>query len=110
MALSIGNGTIASWMKGSAMNKQIKQFELEGVIGDDAALPKSKEWFGKLVQDSMRDLGYVPVLDLDTHWYVDYNPGKDTYNFKIILFGIFVGKRKQAEIVGYSGQSFIRKG
>lgn len=82
---------------------------MEGIIGDDSLIPRQKEYFQKLLEDQMKDSGYVVVLDLDPQFYISYNIDKDTYNFILDIFGIYVGKKKCLDYIGFSGQSLIPK-
>ena len=54
------------------MSRNIKKFGFDGVIFDDAHLVGKKEYYSKLLDDEMRNVGYVPVLDLDIQFYL-YN-------------------------------------
>ena len=91
------------------MNRNIKKFGFDGVIGDDSQLIGKKEQYTYILEDQMRTSGYVPVLDLDIQFFISYNVHNDTYNFLINVFGIYVGKKKAQEILGFSGQQFIKK-
>lgn len=90
-------------------NRKLKKFTIDGVIGDDSSIPRQKEYFQKLLEVQMRDSGYVPVLDLDPQFYISYNREKDTYDFILHAFGIYVGKKKCLNYVGFSGQTLIPK-
>jgi len=91
------------------MAKNIKKFVFDGVIFDDSHLVGKKEYYSKLLDDEMRNVGYVPVLDLDIQFFTSYNRILDSYNFSIHMYGIYVGKRKAQKIIGFSGQNFIEK-
>lgn len=90
-------------------NRKLKKFSLDGEIADDAILPRKRLYFQKLLETQMKDSGYVPVLDLDPQFYISYNKYKDTYDFVLHMFGIYVGKKKCLNYVGFSGQSLIPK-
>jgi hypothetical protein len=90
-------------------NRKLKKFSFDGEIGDDSLLPRKKQYFQKLLEDQMRESGYVPVLDIDPQFFILYNSNKDTYDFNLALYGVFVGKKKCLGYVGYSGQSLIPK-
>ena len=90
-------------------NRKLKKFGMEGTIGDDSLIPRQKEYFQKLLEDQMRDSGYVLVLDLDPQFFISYNVTKDTYDFTLHVFGIYVGKKKCLNYIGFSGQSLIPK-
>lgn len=89
------------------MNRKIKQFGFDGTIADDAALPRMRLQYEKMIEDSMRDYGYVPVRDLDPVFKISYNEKNNSYNFSIFMHGIYVGKKKAKEYDGYVGQRLI---
>ena len=88
-------------------NKKIKKFGMNGIIADDSAIPRMRSQYEKTILMSMRDSGYVPVLDLDPLFYISYDEIKNVFNFEIYLHGIFVGKKKATEYDGYIGQKLI---
>lgn len=88
-------------------NKKIKKFGMEGTIADDSAIPRMRQQYEKVITDSMRDSGYIPVLDLDPLFYISYNQEKNNFNFEIYLHGVFVGKKRATEYDGYAGQRLI---
>lgn len=89
------------------MRKKIKKFGFDGIIADDAAIPRIKDQNTSLIVEIMRDSGYVPVLDLDPIVYISYNQEKDNYEFGLYLHGIYVGKKKSQEYDGYSRQRLV---
>jgi hypothetical protein len=48
----------------------------------------------------MRILGYVPRLDINPDFTLDYNQAKKYFEFEISLYGIYVGKKKSQWISG----------
>lgn len=88
-------------------NKRIKPFSIDGEIADDSVMISKRAQYQHLVDSHMRIAGYVPVLDLDPQFYIEYNSDKDIYNFKYIVFGVYVGKKKSREYVGYSGNVLV---
>ena len=64
----------------------------------------------KLLDVQMRDFGYVPHLDLDTQYYIEYDLDRNTFSFECISFGVFVGKKRSWEIVGLSGTQYVYRG
>lgn len=92
------------------MKKNIKKFGFEGEIADDSYIINTRQRAAQIVEDQMRTAGYVPVLDLDNQFSISYNEKKETFFFWFYMFGVYVGKKKAQNIVGFSGQSFIMKG
>lgn len=88
-------------------NRKIRKFGFDGIIKDDAAIPRMRIQYEKTIISSMRDSGYVPVLDLDPQFHLEYNHNEDHYIFVIYVHGVFVGKKKAAEYEGFAGQRLI---
>jgi len=87
--------------------KRIKAFPLEGILKDDSVIISQKENYYRLLDSHMRSSGYVPVLDLDPQFSLEYNSDKDTYNFIYVIFGVYVGKKKSLKYIGYSGNVLV---
>lgn len=90
-------------------NKRIKPFSIEGELADDSYILGHREKVEKLIDMQMRDAGYVPHLDLDTQYYLEYNSDRDTYVFALVAYAVYVGKKKAWQIVGLSGTNYIYK-
>lgn len=88
-------------------HKKIKSFSLDGKINDEAATPRLKIEYTQLLLSQMRLLGYVPVLDIDVDFTIDYNESKKYFEFKITIYAIYVGKRKSEWIEGIDGHKAI---
>jgi hypothetical protein len=55
----------------------------------------------------MRDLGYALRLDIDPDFTIEYNQTKETFTFKISIYGTYVGKKKIECVVGIDGTEVI---
>ena len=75
----------------SFLHKRIKRFELTGQILDDRMIPKMKEEYTRVLEDSMKYSGYIRRLDIDTDWTIIYNGNH--YEFILSVYGAYVGKR-----------------
>lgn len=73
-------------------HKSIKRFSLEGEIYDDSHISRLKDQYLSMITVSMKAEGYVPRYDIDTDWTISYN-GR-TFDFKISVYGVYVGKKK----------------
>jgi hypothetical protein len=87
------------------LHKRIRRFSLDGQIYDDSMIPRLHSSYLDLISTSMRIKGYVPRLDIDPDWTIEYT-GKN-YNFKLSVYGVFVGKRKAQEIWALDKQRII---
>ena len=91
------------------MNKKIHKFGIDGSVADEALLPQVKETLERQIIIDMRDKGYVPVLDIQPQISTSYDPVKETFNFLLAVYGVYVGKRKSWKLEGFSGQTFYNK-
>lgn len=91
------------------MAKQVKSFGVSGQISDDSAIPRLRQEYQRLTEQNMRDQGYVPVLDLEPLFYIEYNHENDYYEFELVMYSMYVGKRKAKEYIGFSGQSLVKE-
>lgn len=91
------------------MNKKLKSFGMQGQIADDASIPRLRKHYENIIETDMRTQGYVPILDLDIQFSLEYDEPTNTYNFEIIVYGVYVGKKKAHSYIGFSGQSLIPK-
>lgn len=89
------------------MQRKIKKFGFDGIIADDASIPRMRSQYQSMIVKGMRDSGYVPVLDLDPLFYISYDSSKNHYNFNIYIHGVYVGKKKSKMYDGYAGQRLI---
>jgi hypothetical protein len=73
-------------------HKKIHRFSLEGQIYDEKHIPRLKDQYQQIVTIYMENKGYIPQLDLDPAFSVEYD-GKH-FNFKLTIHGIYIGKAK----------------
>lgn len=81
------------------MHRPIRRFEIEGQIGDDKDFIRLRQEYERLLVQDMRSQGVVPHLDLQPVFTISYN---GVYDFKLSMYGQFVGKRKAQEVEGVS--------
>ena len=80
------------------LHKRIKRFELTGQILDDKMIPRMKEEYVRVLNDSMRYSGYVPRFDIDPDWSLSYTG--NYYEFTLSVYGSYIGKKSAACIEG----------
>lgn len=88
-------------------HKPVKTFHLEGQIYDDNAIIRMKDEYVRLLSLEMKHDGYVPRIDIDPQFTIEYVEQKKIYNFKLTVYGVFVGKRKCEWIQGIDGYKAI---
>jgi hypothetical protein len=89
----------------SVSHKNIKRFYLEGEIYDESIIPRIKNEYIKMVKISMKAQGYVVRYDIDPDFTISYN-GK-TFDFKLSVFGVYVGRKKAEWISGIDKNTII---
>ena len=86
-----------------------KLFHMTGIVVDhETAIAKRLDWEHYLETD-MRDKGYVRVLDIVPELYISYNEDEENFKFAIVMYGIYVGKKKSKEILGFLGNHKFMK-
>jgi hypothetical protein len=88
-------------------HKPIKKFDLDGLIHDEAATPRLKYEYIRLLLSQMKLLGYVPRIDISPDFTVDYNERKQYFEFKLSVYGIYIGKKQTECIQGIDGNKVI---
>ena len=91
------------------MNKKIHKFGMDGSVADEAYIPQVHEMFEREVVIQMRDKGYVPVLDITPQFSTLYDMIHNKFDVALVVYGVYVGKKKSWEIDGFSGQTFYNK-
>jgi hypothetical protein len=81
-------------------HKPIKRFHLNGNIHDEASLWRLKVEYQKLLDSEMILSGYVPRLDINQDFTVDYNYENKYFEFELSIYGVYVGKKKSEWIAG----------
>lgn len=84
-------------------HKPIKKFNLSGIIHDESALGRLKQEYIRLLESEMRLSGYVPRLDINPDFTVDYNDRKKYFEFELTVHGIHTGRKQSEWIQGIDG-------
>ncbi len=88
-------------------HKSIKRFSMDGSIHDDSAIWRLRTEYEKLIRTEMKIAGYGVRLDIDPDFTIKYNSTQEIFEFKISLYGTYVGKKKAEWIVGIDGTTVI---
>lgn len=91
----------------SVHHKPIKRFHLDGLIQDDSKIARLKEEYKKILCLEMKMSGYVPRLDIDYDFTIQYNEKADNFNFDLSIYGVYVGKKQSEWITGIDGTTVI---
>jgi hypothetical protein len=73
-------------------HKRIKMFQIDGEIDDDNNIPRVRQRYEKSLVDIMRSQGFVPHLDLEPAFSLEYDNKR--YKFLMSIYGVYVGKAK----------------
>jgi hypothetical protein len=88
------------------MHSNIKRFQVDGIIADDADFPRLRSQFEDMLAKDMRSSGYAPVLDLGPYFATVYRSDKK-YDFVITAYGVYVGRRKAQLCMGISNGKIV---
>lgn len=75
------------------MHDEIRKFSLEGELGEPNIVT-TKERLIEYVESMMRDYSYVPALDLEPQFTLDYSPEIEGFRFTLSVYGVEVDKEK----------------
>lgn len=88
-------------------HKPIRKFSLNGIINDESGIGRLRQEYVRLLTSEMRLCGYVPRLDIDIDFTLDYNEKKQYFEFEISVYGIFTGRKQSQWIQGIDGTKAI---
>lgn len=89
------------------MHDEITRYSREGEI-DDNNLVESKSRLVHDLEIEMRDDGYVPALDLDPQFTLDYRPETGTFNYALTVYGISIGEQSWQVAGIMSGKTIMK--
>jgi hypothetical protein len=81
------------------MHDQIIRFSMPGEM-KGANKVEERERHIRFLENHMRNHGCVPVLDLIPQFTVNYLPETETYEFRVSVYGVFVGMEEAWYIDG----------
>ncbi len=87
------------------IHKSIKRFSLDGQIYDDSFIPRLKNEYINILNTQMKLQGYAPRIDIDPEFTLEYD-GRN-YDFRLSVYGTFVGKRNAEWITALNGSKPI---
>lgn len=86
-------------------HKKIVMFQVGGEIDDDSNIIKIRNRFEKHLVNIMKSKGYVPHLDIEPAFSLEYK--EDKYSFLLSMYGVFVGKAKAKCYIGISANNLV---
>lgn len=88
-------------------HRPIKRFFLDGNIKDEASIGRLKIEYVRLLVSEMRISGYVPRIDIDPDFTIEYNEKTESFIFNLSVYGIYVGKKQSEWIQGVDGTTSL---
>jgi hypothetical protein len=89
------------------MHDEIIRYYLDGTLNSTNVVAV-KENLIHFLEQRMRDDGCVPHLDLEPQFSRDYDESTETYQFKLTVYGTFVGEEAWASSGVTSGKTMKR--
>jgi hypothetical protein len=87
------------------MHKPIKKYTHEGEIRDDSDFIRLRGELERLIEQQMRDEGYLPVYELGSHWSTERLDGK--YAFKLTMYACYAGKQKVSQYTHWQNGKLV---
>lgn len=90
------------------MHDEIQRFNLNGEISD-AEVSRTRDRLVDFVEGMMRDQGFVPALDLEPQFTLDFDPETQQFKFALSVYGVKIDKDKTWSVGGIlSGKEIPR--
>lgn len=90
------------------MHENIKAFHTRGVMDPMANLVSTKERLVLDLEATMRELGYVPVLDLEPQLTREFIEKDESHSFKLTVYGVLVKGKNPWEWAGISNGKLMK--
>lgn len=81
-------------------DRNIKRFTRKGHVDDMGQMVKLWPGLEKNLAHVMRLQGYVPILDIVPFRGVSYDSENERFEYKLVIQGSYVGKRKAEQLEG----------
>lgn len=79
---------------------EIKLFSIDGEVKSPKYFATTRYNIERYLDAEMKDGGYLPVYDLGSGFFLEYDHEQDKYNFLITMYGIYVGKKEASKWAG----------
>lgn len=90
------------------MHDDVKRFALTGEI-TSGTFVSARDALIKEVEDSMRDEGFVPVLDLNPQFTRTFNPETETFEFELSVYGAYVGEETAWDVGAWTNGTLTER-
>lgn len=79
---------------------KIRDFKVDGVAQDGETILRIRRELEERLVDDMRAKGYVPVIDLLPQLYWEFRKDEGDFEYVIVVYGVYIGKKKAQQILG----------
>lgn len=90
------------------MHEPIVGFSETGTLKDDSKIVETQQAMSKILADRLYHSGYLPVIDVDVQWTTHRNDEEDHYEFKITMYGVYVGEERSKREFAWSNGKTLR--
>lgn len=90
------------------MHKSIKKYTHCGEIRDDSDFIRLRQELESMMIEEMRELGYLPVYELSSHWSTKRLEKK--YSFVLTVYFSYAGRAKARQYDFWQNGRLIKSG
>lgn len=90
------------------MHEPIIGFSETGILKDDSKIIETQNAMSKILADRLYSTGYLPVIDVDIQWTTHRKEEDDCYEFKITMYGVYVGTDRSKRELAWSNGKTLR--
>ena len=83
----------------STIHDEIQRFNLNGKIADKD-VTQTRERLVDFVESMMRDRGFVPALDIEPQFTMDFDESTGEFKFALSVYGVAIDKDKTWNVGG----------
>lgn len=81
------------------MHDEIQRFNLNGEIAEPNVV-QTRDRLVEFVENMMREQGFVPALDIEPQFTVDYDATEERFTFALSVYGVKIEKDKTWTVGG----------
>ena len=83
---------------------KIHEHVIDGEVADKHRFD-ARSKMETFAEEQLRETGKVPVIDMNTQWLITYDDDKEKFFFRLKMYGVFVGKKKAKQYVGWEHET-----
>lgn len=90
-------------------DSNIKRFVMQGESVDVEKIISQRPTWERLLVEDMRSQGWVPLLDVNTVLRTAYNESAETFEWKLTMQAVYVGKVQACQVEGIANNKKIKR-